>query len=182
MHYDSDINIDEMDSFRDIRKRAVSFGIYQKRLFLMMGFYWVTASFFLVLPFYFFKAPVYCINSQLYSPDNCLGTWPLIKNARIKNASKRFVLSQLWGNLLRYRAHWLMSLGCFVGIAFGAFFIKYQENDLRLELNRCHGLACLSTAILETAKVENWHSKYPGGSTQWVSFYAPSHRHNFSSV
>ena len=49
-----------LSSFREIRKGAVAFGTYQKRLFVMMGFYWITASFFLILPFYFFEPPVYC--------------------------------------------------------------------------------------------------------------------------
>jgi hypothetical protein len=36
-----------------------------------MGFYWVTASFFLILPFYFFKRPQYCLNADP-ADGNCL--------------------------------------------------------------------------------------------------------------
>ena len=49
-------------TFREYRQAAGTFGPYQKRLFVMMGFYWITASFFLILPFYFFKRPMYCEN------------------------------------------------------------------------------------------------------------------------
>lgn len=65
---------EDLTSFRGIRKGAVAFGNYQKRLFIMMGFYWVTASFFLILPFYFFKHPEYCRNPQLPPFTTCLGT------------------------------------------------------------------------------------------------------------
>lgn len=63
---------ERLNSFREIRKGAVAFGHYQKRLFVMMGFYWITASFFLILPFYFFKMPVYCSNPQIDSHSQCL--------------------------------------------------------------------------------------------------------------
>lgn len=46
----------------------------------MMGFYWVTASFFLILPFYLFKAPVYCTTIQ-GEDTPCVGTSLLIRNA-----------------------------------------------------------------------------------------------------
>jgi hypothetical protein len=36
-----------------------------------MGSYWVTASFFLILPFYFFKRPQYCSNPDP-AADRCL--------------------------------------------------------------------------------------------------------------
>ena len=51
-------------TFRSFRKEAGLFGPYQKRMLLLMGFYWITASFFIILPFYFFKRPVYCQNIQ----------------------------------------------------------------------------------------------------------------------
>lgn len=34
-----------------------------------MGCYWVTASFFLILPFYFFKRPQYCLNADPSAAD-----------------------------------------------------------------------------------------------------------------
>jgi hypothetical protein len=51
-------------TFREFRKKAGSYGIYQRRLLILMAFYWITASFFLILPFYFFKRPQYCQNEQ----------------------------------------------------------------------------------------------------------------------
>ena len=68
------IDEEQYESFRDIRKGAVAFGTYQKRLFIMMGFYWITASFFLILPFYFFKMPIYCQNIQTDNPSTCVRT------------------------------------------------------------------------------------------------------------
>ena len=50
----------EEGTFRYFRKQAGSYGIYQRRLLILMAFYWITASFFLILPFYFFKRPQYC--------------------------------------------------------------------------------------------------------------------------
>jgi hypothetical protein len=63
---------EQLNSFREIRKGAVAFGNYQKRLFVMMGFYWITASFFLILPFYFFKMPIYCANEQTGLDPTCM--------------------------------------------------------------------------------------------------------------
>ena len=57
-------------TFRSFRKEAGLFGPYQKRMLLLMGFYWITASFFLILPFYFFKRPVYCRNPQSHPVSN----------------------------------------------------------------------------------------------------------------
>jgi hypothetical protein len=57
-------------TFRSFRKEAGLFGPYQKRMLLLMGFYWITASFFLILPFYFFKRPVYCQNIQPHPVSN----------------------------------------------------------------------------------------------------------------
>lgn len=38
-----------------------------------MGCYWITASFFLILPFYFFKRPQFCANPNP-TLEHCEGT------------------------------------------------------------------------------------------------------------
>lgn len=57
----------------------------------MMGCYWITASFFLILPFYFFKSPTYCQNPQDAESVCGCKRW-LTKNAEI-NALKPYVVT-----------------------------------------------------------------------------------------
>jgi hypothetical protein len=86
---------EQFNSFRDIRKGAVAFGTYQKRLFLMMGCYWITASFFLILPFYFFKLPVYCQNTQAES-THCTRTPFPTQPAKVNASSNSASLTTDW--------------------------------------------------------------------------------------
>ena len=93
LHDDEPEDEASFGTFREFRKEAGSFGIYQKRLFVLMGCYWITASFFLILPFYFFKRPLFCAN-QDPTLEHCEGIHFLIRECLQECAQQLCAASQ----------------------------------------------------------------------------------------
>ena len=92
----------------------------------MMGFYWITASFFLILPFYFFKLPIYCLNPQIDNPSTCIRTCLLKQLVKINVpsscASPILTISRIMC-CTSIPLH--MDLAFSVGIISGEYFIRY---------------------------------------------------------